>query len=339
MSPDPASAKRRRDRGPDFLCIGAQKAATTWLYRNLADHPGIWLPEHVKEFHYFDDRAELLDQTWRRKLRGERRPDVRWRRRVRTRLGTRTLSGLRWDARFYLRRPSDSWYRSLFVPAGTRITGDMTPDYLALPKRDIAVAAEVVPDARIILMIRNPIERLWSAVAYFRGQAKGRAGRLERDEVLKFISSPRNLRLTDYIAGLRRWRDHYPADRVFVGFTDDVTFNPAALLAAVHRFLGLDPAPAEAADERVNWTRSRDLPGWAAVALAEGLDDQLARSARHFGLYARWWRHVGRRLIELGPEVSHTYPLTDGELWDGWWDRSRPPRLQSGVLSDIAPRL
>jgi hypothetical protein len=38
---------------PDFLCIGAQKAGTTWLYKNLRHHPGIQLTQ-PKELHYFD---------------------------------------------------------------------------------------------------------------------------------------------------------------------------------------------------------------------------------------------------------------------------------------------
>lgn len=38
---------------PDFLCIGAQKAGTTWLYKNLRYHPDIYLTS-PKELHYFD---------------------------------------------------------------------------------------------------------------------------------------------------------------------------------------------------------------------------------------------------------------------------------------------
>lgn len=36
-----------------FMCIGAQKSGTTWLHRQLRNHPQIWLPP-VKELHYFD---------------------------------------------------------------------------------------------------------------------------------------------------------------------------------------------------------------------------------------------------------------------------------------------
>ena len=39
---------------PDFICIGAQKAGTTWLERNLRGHPQVWLPP-VKAVRYFND--------------------------------------------------------------------------------------------------------------------------------------------------------------------------------------------------------------------------------------------------------------------------------------------
>jgi len=41
------------DAQPDFLCVGAQKGGTSWLYQQLESHPGFWMPP-VKELHYFD---------------------------------------------------------------------------------------------------------------------------------------------------------------------------------------------------------------------------------------------------------------------------------------------
>ena len=38
---------------PDFLCIGAMKAGTTWLQVNLGRHPGAWLSP-LKELRYFN---------------------------------------------------------------------------------------------------------------------------------------------------------------------------------------------------------------------------------------------------------------------------------------------
>ena len=39
--------------GPDFVCIGAQKAGTTWLFDNLEVQAGVWMPPE-KELHYFN---------------------------------------------------------------------------------------------------------------------------------------------------------------------------------------------------------------------------------------------------------------------------------------------
>ena len=36
---------------PDFICLGAPRAGTTWLYECLNEHPGVFLP--LKEVHFF----------------------------------------------------------------------------------------------------------------------------------------------------------------------------------------------------------------------------------------------------------------------------------------------
>jgi hypothetical protein len=47
----------------DFLGIGAQKAATTWLHHNLARHPGVAMPQK-KELHFWDRRRERGVDWW-----------------------------------------------------------------------------------------------------------------------------------------------------------------------------------------------------------------------------------------------------------------------------------
>ncbi|NNE43483.1 MAG: sulfotransferase [Gemmatimonadetes bacterium] len=39
---------------PGFLVIGAQRAGTTWMDRQLRSHPQVYLPQRRKEVHYFD---------------------------------------------------------------------------------------------------------------------------------------------------------------------------------------------------------------------------------------------------------------------------------------------
>jgi hypothetical protein len=45
---------------PNFLVIGAEKAGTTWLYKNLKMHPDIYLPE-TKEIHFFNKYNSNLE--------------------------------------------------------------------------------------------------------------------------------------------------------------------------------------------------------------------------------------------------------------------------------------
>ena len=47
----------------DFLGIGAQKAATSWLHVQLSDHPQVWFPA-VKETHFWDRRAGRHVSEW-----------------------------------------------------------------------------------------------------------------------------------------------------------------------------------------------------------------------------------------------------------------------------------
>ena len=58
------------DASPDFLCVGAQKAGTSWLYRQLEPHPDFWMPP-VKELHYFD-QLSWTKRGSRRRNRDER---------------------------------------------------------------------------------------------------------------------------------------------------------------------------------------------------------------------------------------------------------------------------
>jgi hypothetical protein len=95
---------------PDFLCIGAQKAGTSWLYQNLQEHPGIWLPP-IKEIHYFDYRHFTRKDVFAGIITGERGH-------LRSAFGQLVRGKRSGDGRAVLLRyvtgaRSDSWYQSL----------------------------------------------------------------------------------------------------------------------------------------------------------------------------------------------------------------------------------
>ena len=144
---------------PDFIGIGAQKAGTTWLYRNLRAHPEIWMPKE-KEIHYFDEKIKLKDGLWSR-LRGEDPADQRWRRQAGVRIKRFpkgfSLQDLAWDLRYFFGRPDDEWYASLFEQGRGKITGETTPDYSILDREMVAHVHDLMPRAKIVFMVRNPI--------------------------------------------------------------------------------------------------------------------------------------------------------------------------------------
>ena len=149
---------------PDFLGIGAQKSGTTWLHRNLQTNPQIWMPR--KEVHYFDKKIHERFSLAHR-LFGDRPQDRQWRKQVRHWLKVHLVEefspkDLAWDFKYYLLPPSDRWYASIFEPKKGRKTGEITPAYSALKKDMVAHVHELMPHAKIIFMIRNPIERDWS---------------------------------------------------------------------------------------------------------------------------------------------------------------------------------
>ncbi|MEM7202013.1 MAG: sulfotransferase [Planctomycetota bacterium] len=273
-------------QGPDFLVIGAPRAGTTWLYERLAEHDQAWLPP-IKELHYFDverpgaPRAALAGRYYRHNAGGLLR------RAVRRDLGP---GGLRWASRYLCGRRGDRWYATLFAAAQQRglRSGDITPGYMALDPAEVTTVAATFPAARIILMLRHPVDGVWSMV---RKLTVGDAA-LDAQQVLDVIDS-KDVRLrADYPRALSVWGEAFPAEQLFVGFFDDLVAAPERLLAELFAFLGLDPghSPApERASGAVNRGRERELPPTVERALIERyLGDVEQLAARFAGPAQRW---------------------------------------------------
>ena len=323
---------------PDFIGIGAQKAGTTWLHRNLQAHPGIWMPKE-KELHYFDEKIKL-EGGFLSRLRGDRPADRRWRRQAAARLrqlskGT-SLRDVAWDFRYFLKRPDDRWYASLFEPGRGRVTGEATPDYAILDKDAVAHVHGLMPGAKIIFIMRSPMERPWSAMD-MRTRIRGEV--LEEIKDRKFYRrfGARGSRLrTEYSRTLENWRTFYPEDQIFLGFLEDVHFFPEELLASLYEFLGVDPAyKPPGVERRVHAGLQDTIPTRFAAHLAGAYHEEISHLSERFGGYASFWLYCAERLINDPPEEeSIPYPLWESPLWDEWEGASEiTPR--SGPLSSV----
>jgi len=110
---------------PDFLIIGAQRCGTTSLYNYINKHPNV-LPAFRKEVHFFDNSYE---------------------------------KGLNW----YRAHFSHKWYQWNLERKYDQslITGEASPYYLFYPHVPERVF-ETLPDIKLIVILRNPIDRAYS---------------------------------------------------------------------------------------------------------------------------------------------------------------------------------
>jgi hypothetical protein len=70
-----------------------------------------------------------------------------------------------WAKMALAEKPDDKWYFSLFEDVPSKcLTGDITPAYSALPEEGVQYVFNLLPDVKIIHIIRNPIKRAWSSV-------------------------------------------------------------------------------------------------------------------------------------------------------------------------------
>ena len=223
-------------RYPDFLCIGAQKAGTTWLDKNLRRHPGLWLPP-IKETQYFNQLYLPQSRNWTTRHRQERgakqlrryiekTPQEEWNYRLISVMGDIAASPV-----------CDKWYGRIFSLAGTgQVCGEVTPDYATLPDEGIRHALKLSPDLRVILSLRDPIDRSWS---HMRMSLKSREGvdvaGLERAALNNDL-----YRRADYPAIIANWRRFVPDDRFLVIFMDDIAAEPRRVLEQVCTFLGVE---------------------------------------------------------------------------------------------------
>lgn len=332
---------------PDFLGIGAQKSGTTWLHRNMNTHPEIWMPAR-KELHYFDEKIkDASSSVLRTRLLGKRSSDYRWRKqfknRIRIDIEQRSVSGLRQDLHYFLRRPGDKWYAKLFDPGRGMIKGEITPAYSMLETDMIGHVHSLMPDTKLIFMMRNPVERVWSHnVMNLDSVQKGSASSASEDEVIKNIQRKDSRRLTNFPQILDNWTSFYPEDQIFVCFMEDVNFCPKNLMYRLYEFLGVDPGADHRVIQRKIHSRSTEtMPTHIAARIAEMYEDTFQKLSDRFGGYASFWLYCAQRLAEDPPEdETIAYPLWESQLWQQWIAQNPdfptdPKQPLSGVLSTL----
>lgn len=228
---------------PDFLCIGASKAGTTWLHEQFMSHADVWVP-FVKELHYFDH------------------PNVkRWIHALAQKsiYGTHTRSAILkgmyrgqflWLYKYLFKERKLEWYHELFPANSQLTTGEITPSYSRLPEQTIQDFAKLQPDCKIIYILRNPVDRIWSQLNMIR---KRRTGQMTDDEIYARINK-RHYEASNYLENLAKWERCFPKENIYIGFYDELKSDPIAFLNKIYSFLGVDTLPQESREMRRSTT-------------------------------------------------------------------------------------
>lgn len=189
-----------------------------------------------------------------------------------------------------------SYLEAFRAASGKSAVGEATPAYMYDPESVFRIAT-TLPDACLIAILRDPVERAYSH--YWANRVRGR-------ETLDFeaaiAAEPERLRIQDkqnrlnysyldqgrYLEQLRRVTDHFARDRLFVALFDDLMEDPHSLFVDVASFLAIDASriPAVVGD-RVNGyqefrsLRLRELGKKAPSALRNAIGRVNARPSTY----------------------------------------------------------
>lgn len=265
---------------PDFLLIGTKRGGTTSLYYDLLKIPQVvtlypsarYLPKanETKGVHFFDSNYHR---------------------------------GVRWYRSFMPTRQSrERVQRRLGRPV---IVGEASPYYLFHP-----LAAErahaAAPDAKILVLLRDPVQRTYS---HWKERRRSNAEPLDFEAALqveeqrllgeeqKLVADPRYysyaheqqsyVAQSRYARSLRRWADLYGMDRILVVASEEYYADQTATVALIAEFLGVDGSTV-AAGAKMNAAAGEKLSAEVHNGLSATFADDNAELERMIGRSLPW---------------------------------------------------
>ncbi len=195
---------------PNFLIFGVQKAGTTSIYSYLQQHPQVFMSPRKETEFLGRDTTQPVD-TDALLTPGGRRQIV-------------TIED----------------YRALFKGVASEIAiGEASPNYLFLHERTVPAIQKYVPDAKLIAILRNPVERAYSDYLMHVREVVGNQKPLAEQVKLSADSSFTLLK-GRYSDGIKHFLEAFGPQQVKIYLYEDLKQNAAALMADLYRFIGVD---------------------------------------------------------------------------------------------------
>jgi len=260
---------------PDYLVIGVKRGGTTSLQQYLTAHPDVLEPQAAKSSHYFD-----------------------------------TNYGRSW-AWYRGHFPRQSWIDGQRAAGRPVVVGEASPYYCFHPLALDRIASKL-PAVRMIIVLRDPVERAWSHYAYevargnedlgFAEALAAEPGRIAgAEERIRSGAAPddREWRLHAYLPRgyyadqIEAVHARFDPSQLHVVVSEELFDRPLQVMNGVFEFLGVEPVTAGRFDA-ANANRKS--------ALEPALREELA--AHYAPHNERLYSLLGRRLPWTTPAAT-----------------------------------
>lgn len=195
----------------DFSYIGPSRAGSTWLWRNLQNHPGVYMPPY-KPVHYWDEY----------------------------------LTGGHVYGKMYEQR-SIEWYCKQFS-VKDKVTGDITESYAPMEEWRIKEFAKHYPKCKILYSLRNPMDIAWSAAQMIIPRTLGPIEKADINSIVEYLRGDWDMcstsryedRNCDLAENIRKWQRHF-GDNVMTYWFEDINSQPKQLMKNISKHIGVNP--------------------------------------------------------------------------------------------------
>lgn len=171
-----------------------------------------------------------------------------------------------------------------------KLLGEKSPNYFHMPEKAIRFVKTILPEVKLIVVLRDPIERAWSQARMHTSEFNQKE--LGKKDLLKLVlqvASRGNFERTNYAKVLKKWLRHFDAEQLLVYYYDDLKADPQQFLNQVCDDLQVQYFTPEELQKRVHVSKSLQMP-----------------SALRWFLTWRY-RNIPKQLKQLGFQAPSTW--------------------------------
>lgn len=126
------------------------------------------------------------------------------------------------------------WYKNLFQGSQGKVKGEFSISYMYHPKAAERISKHF-PDAKIIAMVRDPVERTYSDYQHFI-----RKGDVSRNYPFsEYIQDQEKLKFGYYTDYLKPFYDHFPSENILVLVLEEMQHDLASVYQQIFKFIGV----------------------------------------------------------------------------------------------------